>query len=266
LIQKLSILGAAMAIETIPLPPRSQVGYLDPLIAGEGVKVEYANGEPLAFTPAPTRPNYPDWSEIKSIQKYFNRTGYEPWPAWFYHPTEQPRIVLDQVEGEKIGVWYRKPTADEVARFGVMRGVWDWAPGCEWRPTPYVTPKFDPKNPGHGKEFVDPMRDSATANRFMVQEIAKAIGQTLHANGPAAPATVDPHMWQQFLQFMAWQKTNEAVGAAQSEDIQSPNGATSIPSAVPAQGNFGALDAAMSTLQSAANGEPKSGKEREKKR
>lgn len=239
-----------MPVETIPIPPRSQVGYLDPSIANEGAKaVEFSNGEPLSFTAAPLKPNYPDWSEIRSIAKYFNRTGFEPWPAWFYHPTEQPRLLKDQTEGEILGVWYRKPTTDEVARFGVMRGVWDWRAGCEWRPTPYHAPRFDPKNPGHGKEYIDPMRDNATANRFMVQEIAKGIGQALQANGPAAPPTIDPHMWEQFKQFLAFQKANEAVGgAAVDTAIGTADGAP--------QRNFGgALDAAMNTLNAATNGE-----------
>jgi hypothetical protein len=252
--------------ETIPLPPKSQVGYLDPSIGGEGGKVvgdkgegiQFATGETLSFTAPPPKPNYPDWSEIKSIQRYFNRVGYEPWPAWFYHPSQEPRLIKDQAEGKQIGVYYRLPTADETARFGVMRGVWDWADGCEWRPTPYHAPKFDPKNPGHGKEYVDPMRDQGTANRFMVAELAKAISTALQANGPQAPAAVDPHMWDQFQQFLAWRKASEVMGTATMESAAPLPDAPAQASPAP-QGTFGgALDQAVNTLSAAVqNGEAK---------
>lgn len=236
--------------EFMKIPSRKDVGYLDPSIAGEGTKVEYANGEPLSFSAPPPKPNYPDWSEIKSIARYFNRTGYEPWPAWFYHPREDARLIKDQEEGETIGVWYRKPSRDEIARYGNIGGVWDWAEGCEWRPTPYHVARFDPKNPGHGKEYIDPLRDPGTANRFMVQHLAEAIGQSLAANGPGAPPNIDAHDWSEFQKFLAWKKANETVGAAmQDKASDEPQGALG-----------GVLGDAMNTLAAAT--EKKSDKKR----
>ena len=51
------------------------VGKLDPEIAGEGQKILSSEGEQLSWSPPPVRPAVPDMSQIKRLQRYFNRTG-----------------------------------------------------------------------------------------------------------------------------------------------------------------------------------------------
>ena len=136
------------------LPPRSSVGTLSAEIAGEGERVIHSDGSITTnWSPPPARLVMPDWSEIKSIRHYFNRKGHQVWPAWFYHPTEKPRLIRNAEDGADLGVCYRRATNEERGKYGV-EAVWDWKDGCEWRPQPYHAPKFDPANPGHGKEYV----------------------------------------------------------------------------------------------------------------
>jgi hypothetical protein len=147
------------------LPSRAEMrarGGLDLEIAGEGVKVNLSEGSPVAFKPPSAKPIVPDWSTFEPIRKYFFRTGYEVWPSWLYHPTEEPRLVNNADEAMDLGVLFREPTEDERVRYGVSVGVWDQEAGCQWRPQPYGKPKFDPHRPDTGKEVIWPRQDPAT--------------------------------------------------------------------------------------------------------
>src|ERR1700688_4134504 len=104
--------------ETFTLPPRSKVGYLDQEIAGEGQKVMLSDGEIVGWNPPPENLVIPDYSKIKSLAKYFHRTGGSPYPAWIYHPIEVPRVIKNAAEGEELGIRYRQTTQDERMRFG----------------------------------------------------------------------------------------------------------------------------------------------------
>ena len=200
------------------LPPKSEVGYLDPEISGEGQKIIHSNGDVVNWSPPPAKPVVPDWSGIKSIQKYFNRVGFSPWPAWLYHPTEPKRIVKDANEGAELGVCYREATRDEQMRYG-KKALWDWKEDSLWRPEPWEgTEKFDPKNPGHGKTVVYSAPNPTIAQNDLVArlipEVAAAVAQALKGNGlPSAPATVDQVEWEAFQQFLAFKKSSEAVNA-----------------------------------------------------
>ena len=203
------------------LPPKSEVGYLDPEIAGEGVKVIHSDGEQVNWTPPPVRPVMPDWSQIKSIQKYFNRSGYQTWPSWLYHPTEAPRIVKNAEEAGELGVCYREATDDERAKYG-KKTVWDWADDSKWRPTPYERDlKFDPTKLGQGKTYIPTAPNPRVAQHELVEalipQVAAAVAQALKATGPSAPAHIDPKQWDAFLQFQAFQKTAETVDALKEE-------------------------------------------------
>lgn len=197
------------------LPSRRDVGYLDNEIASEGMKVLQSDGEVVNWTPPPDRLAIPDFSQIKSIRKYFNRTGHQVYPAWLYHPTEEAVVVKNREEAMTLGVFYRKATLEEAGRYGV-KAVWDWEPKCQWRPTPYPSKRvIDPVNPGAGKTYVHREQSSAVAQHALVEalipQVAAAVAQALKSSGPGAPAHVDAKEWDKFLAFQAWQKTQAVV-------------------------------------------------------
>jgi hypothetical protein len=198
------------------LPPKSQVGVLDPEIAGEGQKVILDSGEQVNWSPPPVKPAIPDWTQIKSIQRYFNRTNYPVFPAWLYHPTEEPRIVKNADEAAQLGVCYREATIDEKGRYGLSH-VWDWTEDSLWRSKPYHTAAFDPQRPGTGKTFIASPANPAVAQHALLEAlipaVAAAVAKSLKTDGAAAPAAVDPQQWDEFLQFQAWKKSSEAVNA-----------------------------------------------------
>jgi len=197
------------------LPPRSHVGYLDNEIANEGMKVLHSDGEVVNWTPAPEKLAIPDFSQIKSIRKYFNRTGHIVFPAWLYHPTEEAVVVKDREEALALGVFYRKATMEEKGRYG-LTALWDWEPDSQWRPIPYPSKRvIDPINPGAGKNYVHREQSQAVAQHALVEalipQVAAAVAQALRSSGPGAPAHVDPKDWDKFLAFQAWQKTQAVV-------------------------------------------------------
>ena len=106
------------------VPPRSQVGRLSTDL-DEGMKVTLSDGEQVSWNPPPANPVIPDLSKVKQLAKYFNRGGFQPYPAWFYHPTEEPAICKNAEEAAEIGVGYREATEEERQRFG-LRALWDW--------------------------------------------------------------------------------------------------------------------------------------------
>jgi hypothetical protein len=206
------------------LPSKRDAGYLDPSIAGEGAKVIMSDGDVITYNPPPPRPVMPDWSTIKSIRHYFNRTDFRVWPAWLYHPKEAPRLVKNQDEAAELGVCYRESTIDEKGRYG-RDHVWDWQDDCQWRPQPWPgTQKFDPNKAEQGKTYIaSPVNPTVAQNELaalLIPQVAAAVAQALRASGPAAPASVDPAQWDQFLQFQAWQKSAEVVGGAMERASQ----------------------------------------------
>lgn len=199
------------------LPPRSKVGYLDPEIAGEGQKVIMSDGDQVSWNPPPAKLVIPDISGIKSIAKYFGRTGTQVWPAWLYHPTEAPRIVKNADEAAQLGVCYREATIDERGRYG-LKHVWDWQEDSQWRPQPHRDQKFDAASPGTGKNVVIGPANPAIAQNALLEAliptVTAAVVAGLKSSGAApAPNAVDPAQWEAFLQFQAWQKTQAAVAA-----------------------------------------------------
>lgn len=202
------------------LPPKSQVGILDPEIAGEGQKVILSDGDQVSWSPPPPRPVMPDWSGIKSLSKYFNRTGLQVWPAWLYHPTENARLVKNAEEAGQLGVCYREATIDERGRYG-LKHVWDWQDDSKWRPQPHSIPKFDPANPGQGKTYIPSAPNPTIAQNALLEAliptVTAAVVTALKANGPSAPSSIDPTQWDEFLKFQAWQKTSQAVEVVEKE-------------------------------------------------
>lgn len=204
------------------LPSRSEVGYLDPEISNEGEKVILSDGDIVSYSPPPPRPVMPDWSQIKSIRHLFNRVGHQVYPAWFYHPTEEPKLIKNSEESKSIGIFYRKATFEEAGRYG-LKAVWDWDEGCKWRPQPYPgTMKFDPMKPGQGKTYIHSQPNPNIAQNQLLEAlipaVAAAVAKSLNADGPKAPSSIDPKQWEEFLAFKAWQETANVVEAIQSEE------------------------------------------------
>ena len=210
------------------LPPKSAVGVLSAEIAGEGEKIIMSNGEQVNWTPPPARPVVPDFSGIKSIARYFGRSGYTPWPAWLYHDKEEPRLVKNADEAAELGVCYRETTEDERNRYG-KTAMWDWTDESKWRPTPYKgTLKFDAKKNHQGKNIIigdaDPRIGQNELVRALVPEVVAAVIQAMKPVAPGAPANIDPKQWEAFQAFVAWQKTTEGVEIIEEAlDVAKPN-------------------------------------------
>ncbi len=203
------------------LPPKSQVGVLDAEIAGEGRKVHVTSeGDLIAYDIDPVTPVFPDISKIKSIRHYFAKKPYRPWPAWLYHPTEDPRLVKTAEEAAELGVCYRDATIDERGRYGVSH-VWDWAEGSEWRAKPHHPRKYDPRKGEEGKNFVPTPRDPREAQDALIGDLLpKVIAAVIEANsGRQAPAGIDPKQYDEFLKFQAWQKSEEAVASLDNDEV-----------------------------------------------
>lgn len=217
------------------MPSGSAKRALDAEIAGEGAKVIglgeeiiLSNGDRVAWIPPPEKLVIPDISNVKSIRKYFGQRGHQVYPAWLYHPDKPALLVKDAAEAAAVGVMFRKATVEERNRYGLTE-CWDWEKDSLWRPHPYKELPFDPKHPGAGKTVVYAAPDpSISQNQLLanlVPSVAAAVTQALKANGPAAPATVDPAQWDQFLAFQAWQKTSEAVQSV-AGDLAASSGET----------------------------------------
>ena len=103
------------------IPSMASVGYLAEDIAAEGQKIRMddSDGAEIHGLP-PAKIAYPDFSQIKFLRKYFNRTGYQVYPTWIYnHETDEKTIVKNADEALKYGVLWRQTTPDERAAFGV---------------------------------------------------------------------------------------------------------------------------------------------------
>jgi hypothetical protein len=202
------------------LPPKSQVGYLDPEIANEGQKI-FENGEGIAWTPPPQRLVMPDWSQIKKIQHYFNRKDYHVWPAMLYHKdTTETVIAKSTEEASKLGIRYRKTDEDERAKYG-KDWVWDWQGDSEWRPYPNkLHGKFNPNKPETGKIYVAPTQPQGQS----VDATVAAVMAALKSVAPAAPTSVKSQDWEEFQQFLAFKKAQEKSDILAPADVASDGG------------------------------------------
>lgn len=206
------------------IPPRAKIGYLDRDIAGEGESVILSDGEKVSFNPPPVKSSVPDISHIKSVQRYFNRVGFTPFPCWIYHPTKDPIKVFDQNEAMEYGVVYRETSADERARYG--RGhMYDWRDDTEWRPSPFPKDvKFDPHKQHAGKNVVWPERSGAAQQDALIEklipQVAASVAAALKLANPTAPANVSTNDWADFQEFMAFKKAQEATREAVADVIE----------------------------------------------
>lgn len=211
------------------LPSKREAGVLmnsDLAREWDGNKVLLETGD-IGYNPPPPKPSMPDWSEIKSIRHYFNRTvKVNPntvWPHWLYnHETGDERVVKNADEAAELGVCFRDTTADEKQKFG-QNYVWDWKDDTHWRPT--AKPKkrvYDPRKPEQGKEFIATPVSQNASNRDMLSqvlpEITAAVVAALKQSGNVAPDKIDSAQWDEFLAFQAWKKTQEAVNLIAADE------------------------------------------------
>lgn len=210
--------------------PVSEVGqkqYLDPEIANEGTKVLLSDGQEVSWNPPAAKPVIPDWSENKSIKHYFHRVGYQPFPAWFYGPNGEERIFLNREEAAQEGIIFRKASFEEKGMFG-RDYVWDKAAGCHWSPIPYPgTKRFDPNNVGAGKNYIARPPDPKIAENELLARliplVAASVTTALKGSGEAqAPPQVDPKLWERFMAFVAFEKTQEALEPANEQPDEEP--------------------------------------------
>jgi hypothetical protein len=216
------------------LPSRGEVGYLDPEIASEGVKVILSDGEQVNWSPPPAKPCIPDWSEIKSIRHYFNRTDYKVFPAWLYHESGESRLVKNAEEASKLGVQYRRATDQERGRYGVQ-WVWDWGEDTnKWRPRPWALKAFDPRHTEQGKNYIPATVDHA-ANQV---ELLRALTTAIKSGNVEKPGDVSDAEWQEFQQFLAFKKMQAESGktAKPTEGKAAKNAETAAKSDQPTLG------------------------------
>ena len=214
------------------LPPKSKVGVLAREIAEEGQPV--AISDDVSWAPPPVKPIIPDYSEVKSIKHYFGRSGYKTFPAWFYHPKEPKRLVNTQDEAAQLGIIRREATVHERGMYGVT-AVWHYQPDCEWRASPFEKDvAFDPNNPGLHKNVITKENRAQNENAMierMIPQVAAAVAAALRVAQPAPPSgapNVDPELWAQFQEFVAFKKAAEVAEttnalAASPDDPSEPD-------------------------------------------
>lgn len=200
------------------LPARNTVGYLSSEISGEGQKIRMddSEGNEILGEP-PTKIAFPDLSQFKPLRKYFNRTGYQVYPTWIYHPNGESKIVKNAEESANHGVAFRATTPDERAAFGVNYR-WDYN-GTEWRTQAFKKKRtVDPENIEGGKNLVS-RRDIATSydQDAMIARTVASVLAAMKTNGPAAPGNVDAGQWAKFQEFLAFQEATKAVAETVEE-------------------------------------------------
>jgi hypothetical protein len=155
-------------------PGRRQ--YLDPEISGEGTKVIHSDGSVVHFNPPPVKAAIFDYSQVKILQKYFNRTDFHFFPTWVYHPDGREETAKDAQEcGDKYGIFLVKRSAEEKAKFGGGDYRWEFSDTTEWRPVRVVPKKFDPENPDTGKIYVPRAPDPKIANHELIERVVAAM-------------------------------------------------------------------------------------------
>lgn len=221
-LRRRSIMAGGVSMENymnFVIPPKSEVGTLDPSIANEGMKVVMSDGIAEEWTPPEIKAAFPDWSQVPKLKKYFGRKGGLVYPAWLFHPTEADKLVHNAEEAGKLGVIYRKATDDERFQFG-HQSVWDWHRGSEdlkWRPFPQQRRKFDPQHMETGKIYQKGEGTSGPSIESLVAAVTASVLAAMKPTSPA-PSHVDSKQWDEFLAFQAFKKTTETVNALSEEE------------------------------------------------
>lgn len=110
-----------------------ELEYLDPEIANEGFSADrmppnapawMEGSDPSAeeYQPDIEPPHIPDYAALKKhkhYKQYFRPYRYQPFPAFVYHATQEPKIVKNKEEFEALGPgWSPKPIKPRVDMTG----------------------------------------------------------------------------------------------------------------------------------------------------
>ena len=196
------------------LPSRASVGYLSDDIAREGQKIRMDENDGYEIIGEPSdKIAFPDYSKVKHLRKYFNRTGYQVFPSWIYHPNGDAKIVKNAAEAEAHGVVFRATTPDEKAAFGVNYR-WDYLDKTEWRTKAFDRKRtIDPDNMIEGgKNFVARRQIDTSENQdALIARTVAAVMAAMKTQAPSAPANVDPKQWGEYQEFLAFREAAKAV-------------------------------------------------------
>lgn len=233
-----------MSFKPFVVPPRSQVGNISADLASEGQRVSDIKAAQVAILPAPTKPIIPDISEVKSVAHYFVKRPFQAYPAWLYHENGEQRLVGNEYEAAELGVRWREATIDERGRYGISH-AWDYAEGTPWRALPWSGKAvFDPRNPGPGKEIVhakpDPMATQAKLTEALISAVA--------ANNPK-PAAVDQKTWDEFMEFQAFKRLQDAKRHVDASSVQSE---TPAPAALEPLGSIASVLSETAEMEACA--------------
>lgn len=182
------------------------IEYLDPEIAGEGVKADLMPGEideeTGEFQPVFERPHIPTYEGIKSIKHLFPQFSnipykHKPFPAWLYHASQKPKLVRTPEAAKVLGVAWNKAEH----RFDCT---------SEWQAKPMVAAKAS--HGGPGKHLMEASQTRAAGQSEMIGAVVAAVmaqmgakPATAGAPTPAANPALDPE-WVEFQAFKAWKE------------------------------------------------------------
>lgn len=196
----------------------SQIQYLDPEIANEGVHAEKGalgviphDWEPdEEYQPAIEPPHIPDYKGIKSIAQYFPQFSGRPYrirayPAWFYHAKHEPKLVNNPMEAAQIGATWSKT---------------EFKFDCtgEWKSKPVKAAKATSSGPG---KWLTSVKEAATNTADL---IAAAVAATLAKIGNTTAPKVqevlstDPD-YALFMQFKAFKEQQALMGFPPTMDV-----------------------------------------------
>ena len=207
------------------LPSRANVGYLSDDIAREGQKIRMDDNDGFDIVgEPPEKIAFPDYSKVKHLRKYFNRTGYQVYPTWIRnHETGEELIVKNAEEAARYGVIFRQTTPDERAAFGVNYR-WDKCTPTdprivvgkgEWTTRTFAQQKrvIDPNNMIEGgKNFIERRQiDTGADHDALIARTVAAVMAAMKTQAPSAPSNVDPVQWQEYQEFLAFREAAKAV-------------------------------------------------------
>jgi hypothetical protein len=197
-------------MQNFQIPPRSAVGYLDPEIANEGQK---AGDDPsIGFTPpvsSYTGPTYDNLKIHKDYRRYFGRSEWPVFPTWIYHEDGTEKVVANAQDAARYGIQYREASDIERGRYGV-KFVWDYGDESnKWRAKPWRLKKFDPSNPGNGKNYVSASIDHAATQTQILRELS------IQRHETGKPEAITEAEWQRYQRFLAFEKAEAEVAATE---------------------------------------------------